>query len=166
MWNPWRRKHAESAVPIAQLALVAAELDREIESVATRQANAVTRASIVLAAAGVTAFSVDSSNLGWSLVPAVLSLASAFLSLAGIRYWKSSAVQLKRGHVKAYLDASPYDAQWRLVSDKFDELDAAKVDLERKAKYLRYAVLALVLAWVSAVLVRFVVEPVLSGAGY
>lgn len=151
---------------MAQLELVAAELDRELESVAGRQANAVTRASIVLAAAGVTAFSVTSSSLGWSLVPAVLSLMSACLSLAAIRYWKSNAVQLKREHVKAYLAASPYHALWRLVADKFKELDAAKSDLERKAKYLRYAVLALVLAWVSAVVVRFVVEPVLSGVGY
>ncbi|WP_344368627.1 hypothetical protein [Agromyces tropicus] len=145
---------------------MAAELDRELESVAGRQANAVTRASIVLAAAGVTAFSVASSSLGWSLIPAFLSLVSAFLSLAGIRYWKSRAVQLKRAHVKAYLEASPYDAQWRLVADKFDELGAARADLERKTNYLEGAVGMLVLAWTSAVVVRFVVEPVLTGAGY
>ena len=155
-----------SADPVAQLSLVMAELDRELDSVAGRQANAVTRASITLAAAGITAFSIVSSSLGWSLVPAFFSLVSAFLSLAAIRYWKSQAMQLKRADVRSFLNAPIYAAQWRMVSDKFDELDAARTDLDRKTNYLEGAVSMLVLAWMSALVVRFIVEPVLTGTGY
>lgn len=167
----WRRKHrakegSSRPVPIAQLKLVAAELDRELSNVSARQANAVTRASIVLAAAGVTAFSVVSTFLGLALVPASFSLISAFLCLAAIRYWRSKAIQLKRAHVAPYLDASPYDLLWRQVIDKFIELDAARSDLKKKSKYLRAATAMLVLAWLSAVAVRFLVEPLLTGVGY
>lgn len=152
--------------PLPQLQLVAAEVDRELDSLSGRQANAVTRASIVLAAAGVTAFSSITGNLTWALAPALLSLVSAILSLAAVRYWKSKAVQLMRPQVASYLKASPYDATWRMVADKFDELYAARDDLDRKRKFLRAATAALVLAWMSAVAIRFVVEPVLTGSGY
>lgn len=120
----------------------------------------------MLAAAGVTAFSATSVNLAWALAPALLSLLSAILSLAAVRYWKSKAVQLKRPQVASYLKASPYDATWRMVADKFDELYAARADLDRKRKFLRAATAALVLAWMSAVAIRFVIEPVLTGSGY
>jgi hypothetical protein len=144
--------------------LISAELDRELASVSARQANALTRASIVFAAAGVSAFALVSPLLGWSLVSTFLSVLSAFLCLAAIRYWSSRGVNMKRGQVGDYLKASPYDLLWRQVSDKFDELYAARSDLEKKANYIDGAVGMLVLAWLSAVAVRFLIEPILSGA--
>ncbi len=151
---------------MSQLALVSAELDRQLANVSARQANAVTRTSIVLAAAGVTAFAVVGSSLGWSFVSTFFSLVSSFLCLRAIRYWKSNAAQLKRTHVAPLLKASPYDVLWRQVSDKFDELDAARSDLERKSNLFTGAVSMLVLAWVSAVAVIFVIDPILSGTTY
>lgn len=149
-----------------QLLLVSAELDRELANLSTRQANAVTRTSIVLAAAGVSAFSIVGSSLGWSLVPATFSIISAFLCLAAIRYWDSRAVQSKRAHVAAYLASTPYVLLWRQVIDKFDELDAARDDLKKKSNYLAGAVSMLILAWVSGVAYRFVIEPIITGNGY
>jgi hypothetical protein len=152
--------------PIAQLELISAELDRELSNISTRQANAVTRASIVLAAAGVTAFTVVSTSLGWSLVPAFFSLLSAFLCFEAIRYWKSKAVQIKRAQVSAFLTSTHYVLLWRQVIDKFEELDAARTDLDRKSNYLSGAVGMLILAWVSAAAIRFIIDPILSGSGY
>lgn len=169
MW-PWRRRPEPSGTPsepLAQLELISAELDRELSNVSSRQANAVTRASIVLAAAGVTAFSIVSeSSLGWSTVPAFFSLLSAFLCFEAIRYWKSKAVQMRRAHVAPYLKATSYALLRRQVRDKFDELDAARADLERKSNFLSGAVGMLVIAWVSAAAIRFIIDPILTGTGY
>lgn len=152
--------------PVQQLALVSSELDRQLESVSTRQANALTRASIVLAAAGVTAFTAAGPLLGWNSVPTLFSLLSALLSIRAIGYWKSSAVQLRRSHVKPLLEATPYDVIWRQVIDKFTELDATRADLDRKTNYLAGALSMLVLAWASAVAVRFVIEPLINVTSY
>ena len=149
-----------------QLALISSELDRQLSNISTRQANALTRASIVLAAAGVTAFAFTTSLLGWSSVPTAFSLLSAFLSIKAIGYWKSSAVQSRRSHVAAYLKVSAYDLLWRQVIDKFDELDAAKADLDKKMNYLAGALGMLALSWTSAVAIRFIVEPILNITTY
>ena len=152
---------------MVQLQLISAELDRELSSLAGRQANAVTRASIVLAASGVTAFSVISTtSLGWSTVPAFFSLLSAFLCFEAIRYWKSRAVIMQRSFVAPYLRVAAYQLLRRQVRDKFEELDAARYDLDRKSNFLSGAVGMLVLAWVSAAGVRFIIDPILTGNGY
>lgn len=157
---------AKRKKPMEQLTLVSMELDRQLSNVSVRQANALTRASIVLAAAGVTAFSFVASLLGWSLVPTVFSLLSALLSIKAIGYWKSNVVQMRRSHVGPHLEATPYDLLWRQVIDKFDELDAARADLDKKMNYLAGALGMLVFSWTSAVVVRFVVEPILNVTSY
>jgi hypothetical protein len=157
---------AKRADPLDQLALVSSELDRQLDNVSTRQANALTRSSIVLAAAGVTAFTTTGPLLGWNTVPTLFSLLSALLSIRAIAYWRSSAVQTRRKHVAALLGATPYDLMWRQVIDKFVELDAARDDLDRKTNYLAGALAMLIIAWVSAVSVKFLIEPLLGVTSY
>jgi len=172
MW--WKREAKRGAAegrsaedkPLAQLRLISEELDRQLSNISVRQANAVTRSSIVLAAAGVTAFSNVSQSLGWSLVPVAFSVMSAGLSLASIHYWTSSATQFRRSFVKPYLGASEYGLLWRQVMDKFEELDAVTADLDRKTNRVQGAVAMLIAAWFTAVIIRFVVDPVLTGQGY
>lgn len=152
--------------PLDQLRLVSAELDRELADLAVRQANAITRSSIILAAAGVTGFTSAGGQLILSAAPAFLSLASAVLAFAAIRYWPSRAIKMKRSHVKSYLDTTAYLLLWRQLADKFDELDMARRDLKRKTRFLTFATVALLLAWVSYAATRFFIEPAISGVGY
>ncbi|MCS3442205.1 hypothetical protein [Microbacterium phyllosphaerae] len=154
----WRRKTTQPTTgnqSIEHISMISAEIDRELADVAARQANAVTRASIVLAAAGVSLFATVTSDLGVSAIPTLLSLLSACLSLAAVRYWKSDAEKIDLAQIKALLKATPVDAHWRLIDDKYTELQAARSDLSKKAGYLRWATVALLTAWVSAVAIRF-----------
>lgn len=171
MW--FSRRQASSAPetpsetqPLAQLRLIAAELDRQLASHSARQANALTRISVVFAAAAVTAFAQFTDLLGWSLVPALFSLTSVLLCIAGMRYWKSFAMTYTPALLDPYLKASEYRLLDRQVKDKFHELGAAKNDLERKSKLMRGAMWMLTAAWVSAFLIRFVIDPILSGTPY
>jgi len=174
MWNCRKRDTNKDASgdsrrdddAIALLQLISSEIDREIENTSNRQANAVTRASIILAAAGITAFSTTHSSLWLSIVPVFLSFTSALLSLAGIRYWKSKSVQLTQGRIAKYIKSDIKSVQWRLMDDKFRELQAARNDLDKKTKFLRWAVASLVLAWIVSGVVRFIVQPYLTGVGY
>lgn len=159
----FRRSHA---LPLEQLRLSSEEIDRELASVSARQSNAVTRASIVLAAAGISAFADVGTSLGWNLVPATFSAVSALLCLLAIRYWTSEASQIRTDDVKRFLKKTEYEVMWRLVADKYAELQAARADLERKADLVEGAVGMLILAWMSALVVKFIVEPVLTGTGY
>ncbi len=157
---------ASETQPLAQLRLVAAELDRQLASQSARQANALTRISVVLAAAAVTAFTQVSDLLGWSLVPALFSLTSAFLCFAGMRYWKSFAMAYTPELLDPYLGASEYRLLDRQVKDKFYELAASKKDLQRKSNLMQGAMAMLLAAWVSAFLIKFLIDPILTGTPY
>jgi hypothetical protein len=171
MW--FRRRQANSASetpsetePLGQLRLISAELDRQLANHSTRQANALTRISVVFAAAAVTAFAQFTDLLGWSLVPAFFSLTSAFLCIAGMGYWKSFAMNYTPELLVPYLSASEYRLLDRQVKDKFHELAAARKDLDRKTNLLQGAISMLAAAWVSAALIRFVIDPILTGTPY
>jgi len=157
---------AAAPLPIAQLEMVLAEVDRELQDLAGRQASAISRASVVLAAAGVTAFAPITADLGWALAVSFFSVVSAGFAVASIRYWPSKAARLARHDVAAYLRADPYHVQWRLTKDKFTELYAARRDLDRKANLVEGAVVMLLLAWTTALTARFIIEPLTSGGGY
>lgn len=179
----WGRREAERAADaereaeaeaeaqsasLEKLALISSEVDRQLADVATRQSNAVTRASIILAAAGVSVFAaIDPGRELWmSAVPTGLSLIAALVSLAGLRYWKSNGTESSAARVQALMAASVVDAQWSLLNDKHKELFAARRDMKRKSTYIRWSTVLLIAAWMSVIAIRFVVEPQLLGADY
>lgn len=84
MWFRRASEKPENAdTTVTKLALVSAEIDRQLNDVADRHSNAITRASIILAAAGATAFAtVDSDNLLMSAIPSGLSFLAALISFA------------------------------------------------------------------------------------
>lgn len=149
-----------------KLSLISSEVDRQLADVATRQSNAITRASIILAAAGVSVFAaIDPQRELWmSAVPTGLSLTAALVSLAGLRYWKSNGTESSAARVQALMAASVIDAQWSLLNDKHKELFAARRDMQRKSRYVRWSTVLLIAAWMSVIAIRFVVDPLLLGS--
>lgn len=149
-----------------KLSLISSEVDRQLADIATRQSNAITRASIILAAAGVSVFAaIDPQRELWmSAVPTGLSLIAALVSLAGLRYWKSSGTESTVARVQVLMAASVVDAQWSLLNDKHKELFAARRDIKRKSQYVRWSTVLLIAAWVSVIAIRFVLEPLILGA--
>lgn len=149
-----------------KLSLISAEVDRQLADVAVRQSNAITRASIILAAAGVSVFAaIDPQRELWmSAVPTGLSLIAALVSLAGLRYWKSNGTESTVSRVQALMAASVIDTQWSLLNDKHKELFAARRDMKRKSKYVRWSTVLLIAAWMSVIAIRFVVDPLVLGS--
>lgn len=145
-----------------QLVVISAELDRQLANVSSRQANAVTRASIVLAASGVTVFVAPTLTFGWGLVPALFSLISAGLALGAIRLWRSQAARLDRNLVASWLHFTPAHLQWRVLLDKLDELAATQDDLNRKNEYFTASTHFLVASWVLSLTVALLISPLIS----
>lgn len=152
---------------LAKLGLVSEELDRELQDTSDRQSNAITRLSIVFAGAGVSIFAtIDPDGLALSLIPSGLSFIAAILSLAGLRYWDSKAVQSNETYIANLINATARDAHWRLIDDKHSELIAVSTDLERKTKYVAWSTGFLLAGWMSVAAITFVVTPILNGIGY
>ncbi|WP_314094767.1 hypothetical protein [Microbacterium foliorum] len=165
------KAEAEAAAERAEsekLSLVSAEVDRHLADVATRQSNAITRASIILAAAGVSVFAtVDPRQDLWmTALPTGLSFAAALVSLAGLRYWKSDAAQSSLARVQALMAATVVNAQWSLLNDKHKELFAARRDLKWKSRFVRWSTVLLVAAWMSVIAIKFGVDLLLLGSDY
>lgn len=152
---------------LTKLGLVSDELDRELQDTSDRQSNAITRLSIVLAGAGVSIFAtIDPDGLALSLIPSGLSFVAATLSLAGLHYWGSEAVQSDETYIANLVNATARDAHWRLIDDKHTELVAVSADLDRKTKYVAWSTGFLLAGWMSVAAITFVVTPILNGTGY
>lgn len=135
------------------LEIIAAEISREISETNQKQANSITRASIVLAAAGISLF------VPFTMRPApfislsiLLAALSASFALVAISYWKSRGTIYTKELVQAYSSATPEQVLEKLVSDLLTELNASVRDLGRKTKWARVSLWLLSASWLSYLL--------------
>lgn len=130
--------HKDSLQPVAELRsleLLAGELEREIADVNQRQANALTRASIILAAAGLTLFLPFGSNLQLlQLVSMLLAAGSAGTAIFSIAYWQSRGMKFTKDAVDKYQTAKPEVIAKQLIQDRLVELESVSKDLTKKSK--------------------------------
>ncbi|GGR27438.1 hypothetical protein ACFOE1_06300 [Agromyces mediolanus] len=144
--------------------LLLEELRRQLSDVASRQANAITRASIILAAAvAITAIEFTSAPNVWMVGPVLLAVASAIPGFAAIWLWKSQANVITVQHIREFRTFPADAVRTSFINDLQVELDAARRDLRRKNKAVQVALLLLVTAWLSAVVIALTLQ--LSGGG-
>ncbi|PZR03427.1 MAG: hypothetical protein DI536_36025 [Archangium gephyra] len=131
----------------ATLALISGELDRELADNAQRQSNALTRASIILAAAGATSAIASGSG---ALAAAVLAGAATVACLVAMFLWNSKAVILNGDRVGDWIVQKPAVLSERIILDKLKELDRARRDLDLKNRAVAAGIGFSVLAWIVA----------------
>jgi hypothetical protein len=129
------------------LALVNGELDRELSDNAQRQSNALTRASIILAAAGAT--SALASGTG-ALVAAVLAGTATVACIVAMFLWNSKAVMLDKDRVGDWIIQEPSALSERIILDKLKELDQGRRDLDLKNRAVAAGIGLSVFAWIVA----------------
>lgn len=119
---------------------------------ATREANALTRCAIILAASGVTAVAQVTVNGVGGVVLSAISLIAAFAGLAGVMLYKSRAVVLTNERVAAWLARAPDDVADRLLADKMAELERARRDLQTTNRWVMIGLAILAASWVGSFL--------------
>lgn len=131
----------------ATLALINGELDRELGDNAQRQSNALTRASIILAAAGATSALASGSG---AIVSAVLAGTATVVCLVAIFLWNSKAVILNEDRVGDWIEQKPSELSERIILDKLKELERGRRDLDLKNRAVAAGIGLSVLAWIVA----------------
>lgn len=129
------------------LALINSELDRELGDNAQRQSNALTRASIILAAAGATSALASG---GGALFAAVLAGAATVVCLVAMFLWNSKAVILNEDRVGDWIVQRPSELSERIILDKLKELERGRRDLDLKNRAVAAGIGLSVLAWIVA----------------
>lgn len=131
--------------------LLLGEIEREQADNAARQANAITRVSIVIAANAVVVLPVFSGALNLStmtglqwLIPLAPALASSVVGFAAIRLWQSEAMGVTESLANAWRSGTPAQVRGRLIDDRLHELEKARSDLRRKNTLYNWAAVLLV----------------------
>jgi hypothetical protein len=137
--------------PHAQLKLIHAEVDRELSDNISRQSNALTRASFLLAVSGVlTIVTSDAPATPWHyLVIASGALASAF-GLKAVWLWKSKAAVMNALRRDDLLRFDEYSLEYGLVRDKLDQLAVARKDLDSKNRAVLIGFIFLIASWLAS----------------
>lgn len=134
--------------------MISAEVDRELGDNAQRQANALSRASVVAAASGVFGFlQFQPGATDESLVIGGLSAAATISAIVAILLWNSKAVVITNQIIGDWLTLSTGELRDRILIDKMIELERAREDLSRKNDALKAALVFLSIAIVIAVVV-------------
>lgn len=137
-----------STSELTTLQLIADELGREITEVNQRQANAITRAAIVLAAAGVTLFIPIGDGLGvLELLMNICAAISSIAAIVTISYWKSNVVELNPQLIAQYSSSNPSVLFERIINDRMTELSASINDMNKKALWATISISFLAASW-------------------
>lgn len=119
--------------------LVLSELEREKADNAARQANAITRVSIVIAANAIVVLPIFSGGLDLSamtglqwLIPLAPAVASAAVGFASIHLWRSESFVLTAPLASVWRAGTPSQVRDRIIVDRLHELVKARADLDRK----------------------------------
>ena len=134
--------------------MISAEVDRELGDNAQRQANAISRASIVAATSGVFGFlQIQPGVPGESTVIGALSAGATISAIVAILLWNSRAVVMTDPVIASWLGLSTSALRERILMDKMIELGKARDDLSRKNEALKVALAFLSIAILIAVVV-------------
>lgn len=131
--------------------LASAEIDRGLADNLGRQANAVSRSSIVVAASGVTGVVQLTSSQSWpSIIVFVLAIVTAGVGLSATSLWNSKAVKVTDTAIREWISREPTDVRQALVRDKLRELYRARADLDRKNSRISWAYGFLIVTWLAS----------------
>lgn len=147
------------------MTLIEQEVTRELADNLQRQVNAVSRASVILAAAGITGVVqvAGSSTSIWDAIVSVLAFVAAACAIVSIVFRTTKFVRMRYSTIDRWVEARPEALTERLVASKMRELVAARGDLAFKNYWLRAALVLMTLGW-AIVLVQ-AVATLISGSG-
>lgn len=134
---------------MAQLEAVNTEILRQLTAANDRQESIRTRATILIAAAGIlSTFPAQADRTIWHLSGVFLAVAAALLGL--IAAWPLfRKVADADESFDARINADPYSTLFSIVSDNRIELRETFKMTENMARYLRTGYLLLVLSWLA-----------------
>jgi hypothetical protein len=167
----WRKRRVKNRTPETEAAtdrgteeretvdlLILNELEREKADNSARQANVITRISIVIATNAIVLLPVFSGGLNLSemtglqwLLPLVPAVASAVVGFASIHLWKSESFVLTSALASIWRVGTPRQVRDRIIDDRLEELDRARADLQRKSKLYNWAAALLLLTLTTEV---------------
>jgi hypothetical protein len=139
----------EALVPVDQLKLVHAEVDRQRTAINARLGNMHTRAAILVTASGVYS-TVQANNwtTGWQFIGIVLSIAAAVIGLLSMRPSKGTDANATLSF-RERLMADSYSTEYSIVEDSMDGLRDDLARIEKAAKLIVWGYGILVLAWLA-----------------
>lgn len=139
----------EPLLPVEQLKLVHAEVDRQRAAINQRMGNMHTRAAILVTASGVYG-TVQANNWvsGWQFVGIILSIVAACIGLWSMR--PSPGIDANATLAfKERLMAEPYSTEYSIVIDSMEGLTDDLDRIEKAAKLIVVGYGILVLAWLA-----------------
>jgi hypothetical protein len=146
---PFLQKSSESLLPIDQLKLVHAEVDRQRTAINQRMGNMHTRAAILVTASGVYS-TVQANNWvsGWQLIGISLSIVAAVIGLWSMRPSPGTDANATLSF-RERLIADPYSTEYSIVEDSMDGLVDDLDRIEKAARLIVWGYGILVLAWLA-----------------
>ncbi|MEV8132890.1 hypothetical protein AB0O54_17300 [Pseudarthrobacter oxydans] len=146
---PFLQKSSEPLLPIEQLKLVHAEVDRQRTAINQRMGNMHTRAAILVTASGVYS-TVQANNWvsGWQFISISLSIVAAVIGLWSMRPSPGTDANATLSF-KERLIADPYSTEYSIVEDSMDGLVDDLDRIEKAARLIVWGYGILVLAWLA-----------------
>jgi len=141
-----------SPLPSEQLVILRAELERELAENLSQQSLLVTRALVLVAAAGASLGLWASPHGTVAAIGTLLAIVAAILGVAALWLWKSPAPIYDSSTVKAYVRADTYSILYRLVADLSATVERRVSDARLKARFITAGFLVMVVSWVMLAL--------------
>lgn len=141
------------SLPVEQLKLIHAEVDRQRAVMSQRRSNMFTRATILVAASGVLT-SVLALNWAspWQFISAAISIMAAGFGVWAM--WPRTVIDSDATlNFKARLEADPYSTEYSIVSDNMDALASNMASIEKLGQVVSRGYAVLVLSWLVTLLV-------------
>lgn len=144
-------------LPTEQLRIVHAELERELQENMTAQGNMMTRALVLVGAAGLSLGLWDYSRpWNWfTSVGSALAILAAIAGLLALWLWRSPAPVMTQAKVATRLAADEYSVLYWVVDDLAKTITRRVVDVRRKGRFITVGFTLMSAGWVSMVLGMF-----------
>ncbi len=124
-----------------------AEAHRQLTENTTHQTLLVTRALVLVGAAGASLGWQGAAETVWGQVAILVAIAAATLGLAALWLWKSPSPVLTRGLVEVFVGASRSAVLRRIVDDLADTVVQRVSDARRKARFITLGFLSVAISW-------------------
>lgn len=147
-------KPPSPALPMEQLQILGAELNRQLSENTTHQNLLITRALVLVGAAGLSLSLWDRSDpMGWyGLAGTIAAVLAAAFGLAALWLWRSPAPVTTPSIIAQRLAADPYSVLYATVMDLSKTVMQRVGDVRRKARFVTIGFVLMVLAWIGTAL--------------
>jgi hypothetical protein len=148
---------AKRELPHAQLQVVHHELERQLQENLTLQGNLITRALVLVGAAGLSLGLWDYTR-PWSWFTTIgigLAVLAAIAGVSSLWLWRSPSPQLTAEKIPDRLAADEYSVLHSVVTDLAGTIKHRAHDVKRKGRWITIGFVLMSVGWVSLALGLF-----------